>query len=364
MKTIVYISYDFFLDVDYPILPELSKQYELFWIVFTKFSLTPRFTYQEIKEFALKHSILLEIYEINTRFRNPKQLVEKFKFTLWLKKLNADFYYFNSFADPYLPVLVKLFLKKKKVVVAIHDVANHQNTNSISRRLFNAFCFSVFKNYHIFSLHQKEIFLKNHPKKNILLARLCLKDFGPSKINKTNTKINFLFFGVIQYYKGVDCLIRATNLLAQDFKNFTVTIAGYCDDFSSYQNLIQNPSFFKLNINVVPSNEIATLFKNADFLVLPYRDVSQSGPLKIAYNYNIPVIASNFPGFNEYIINGVNGYLFEPNNSNALYEVMKSVLCQTSEETDKIKSNLKEFVEQELKLENIIAKYIGFFETL
>jgi len=50
--------------------------------------------------------------------------------------------------------------------------------------------------------------------------------------------------------------------------------------------------------------------------------VSQSGPTKIAFNYNLPIIASNLPGFSDEILEGVNGYLFEPGNVEDLVCVM------------------------------------------
>ena len=36
---------------------------------------------------------------------------------------------------------------------------------------------------------------------------------------------------------------------------------------------------------VISEDEIADLFNNADYLMLPYRDVTQSGPLLIAYYF-------------------------------------------------------------------------------
>lgn len=38
--------------------------------------------------------------------------------------------------------------------------------------------------------------------------------------------------------------------------------------------------------------------------MLPYQDVAQSGPHMIAYNYNLPVIASDINGFVERVEDG------------------------------------------------------------
>ena len=52
--------------------------------------------------------------------------------------------------------------------------------------------------------------------------------------------------------------------------------------------------------------------------MLPYQDVAQSGPHMIAYNYNLPVIASDIDGFAERVEDGVNGFLFRVNDKESL----------------------------------------------
>lgn len=364
MKKLCYTTYDFFLDVDYPIVKELNRHYDLYWIIFSKISPEQRFSFEEVAEYSKENNIQFEFNRIETRYRSPKHLKKSFFFTLRIRKLKADIYYFQEFTDPFIPVFAKIFLSTKKIIVGIHDVENHRKDNSIFRRLTKFFYVNAFNNYHIFSEYQKSVFLRPHSSKNVLMARLCLKDFGSAKRNNSFKGINFLFFGLIEYYKGVDYLIKAANLLGDENYEFTVTIAGYTKDFVPYQKLIKDLSRFKLSIKIVPNNEIADLFINSDYLVLPYRDVTQSGPLKIAYNYGVPVIASNFPGFQEYIEDGHNGYLFEANNYMALYKVMKTVILLTDKEREDMRMQLKSFVESELKLEKIIGQYVDFFERI
>ncbi len=84
----------------------------------------------------------------------------------------------------------------------------------------------------------------------------------------------------------------------------------------------------------------------------------------IAYNYNVPVIASDFPGFREYIEGGKNGFLFKPENVDSLTKYMEHVLKMSSGEHKKIKENLEQFVENEISLYSIINKYVDFFDKL
>jgi glycosyltransferase involved in cell wall biosynthesis len=364
MKKLAYISYEPLLAVDYPIVRELNKYYKLRWVVIFKPDVTQKFTIDDIVKYSAQNNILVKVYKMTTRYRSLKHLIKSLEYTLDLREFNSDIYYFQTFSDPYLPVFVKLFLDPRKIIIAIHDVVNHKRDNSFFRRLAKAFYINNFNNFHIYSENQKAIFLNQHPRKNIFMSRLCLSDYGPARNYKKNNKINFLFFGTILHYKGLDYLIDAANLLANDSSDFIVTVAGYSTNFSQYESQIKNPDTFDLRIRIIPNNEVADLFVNASYLVLPYRDVTQSGPLKIAYNYNIPVIASDLPGFREYLTHGYSGYLFEPNNFISLYEVMKTALNLPAKDNANMKKNLKEFVEGELSLEKIISQYRDFFDNL
>lgn len=364
MKKLFYTTYEFFIDVDYPIVKELNKHFDFEWIVFLISSNQPRFTKQEVLDFAKQNNISIKIYEIKSRARSPKQLIKDFKCVLYLKKQKSDLYYFQTFFTPYISLLTWLFLPLKKTIVSIHDVIPHTKSQSLFLYLNHCFYSSMFKNYHIFSESQQSIFRQKHPGKNIMMARLCLKDYGKAKRTSNPSVVNFLFFGDIRYNKGLEYLIKAADLLSMDTKKFIVTICGSCDNFEKYSSIMKNPDIFKTNIKVFPNHEISKLFVNSDFLVLPYRDVTQSGPLHIAYNYNIPVIASDFPGFREYIINNKSGYLFEPCNHIALYECMKKAILLSKEEYQEIKNRVKEFSEKEINLNNIIKSYVDFFEKL
>jgi len=342
----------------------LNEKYQLSWIIFSKFNGTQTYTYEEIVEFAKENNIHVEILILNARYRSLKQLRNALKCIRWAKKINADIYYFQSFTDPYSPIFSRLFLNRDKTIVAVHDVHEHSKSNSLFRRLTKAFYLSAFKNFHIYSENQRELFLKLYPRKKVMMARLPLYDFGPPKTRKTDNRINFLFFGVIMSYKGVDLPIEAANLLAQDYDNFIITIAGFAKDFSIYRDKIKDLNKFDLRIRLIRNDEIPDLFENASFLIQPYRDVTQSGPLKIAYHYNIPVIASDLPGFTEYITDGVTGYLFEANNYLDLYRVLKKIISAPEEDIDEIRKNLELYISSELGLEQIISNYEAFFNDL
>jgi glycosyltransferase involved in cell wall biosynthesis len=52
------------------------------------------------------------------------------------------------------------------------------------------------------------------------------------------------------------------------------------------------------------------LYHCNDIIVVPYKHVTQSGPLLIGYNQNKPCITSNLLGFLEYVVEGKSGLIF------------------------------------------------------
>ena len=71
------------------------------------------------------------------------------------------------------------------------------------------------------------------------------------------------------------------------------------------ENLIERPEF-------VPDADTEIYFKAADVLVLPYTHIFQSGVVLLAYNFGLPIVASDVGSFKEDIIVGRTGFLAKP----------------------------------------------------
>lgn len=116
-----------------------------------------------------------------------------------------------------------------------------------------------------------------------------------------------LFFGRILPYKGLDDLLNALKMVRNKVK---LIIAG--------KGLTENQrrliSALSLPIEVydewVSDETSDLLYSLADVLILPYRSISQSGPLLTAIGYKLPVIAPDLSGVKEFIVNDVNGLLY------------------------------------------------------
>jgi glycosyltransferase involved in cell wall biosynthesis len=73
-----------------------------------------------------------------------------------------------------------------------------------------------------------------------------------------------------------------------------------------------------LNLEFIPDREVEIYFKAADVLVLPYRNIYQSGILFLAWSFGLPVLASDVGSLKDELVEGRNGFVFKPEDSTDL----------------------------------------------
>lgn len=109
---------------------------------------------------------------------------------------------------------------------------------------------------------------------------------------------NFLFFGRIEEYKGIETLVLAADCLSKERNDFTVTIAGK-GDLTKYAKIIDENSIFKIINEMIPEEDVEKLFIDATICVLPYISASQSGVIPLSYYYSRPVIITDIESLKE-----------------------------------------------------------------
>lgn len=227
--------------------------------------------------------------------------------------------YWMPFVAPALGMVCSLISKKTKVVALVHNAIPHE------KRFFDkSFAKSFFKkcdSFIVLSEPVKDDLLKLIPKANVLVTPHPIYDQYKERINKSEAcqslnidpeKKNLLFFGLIRDYKGLDLLIEAMSFLDDSYQ---LIIGGECyGSFQKYQELIDK-SPFKDNIKVfeqyIPDDMVTTLFSASDVLILPYRDATQSGVVAIAYQMEMPIIATNVGALGETVLTSSTGIVVD-----------------------------------------------------
>jgi D-inositol-3-phosphate glycosyltransferase len=137
-----------------------------------------------------------------------------------------------------------------------------------------------------------------------------------------------LFFGVITPYKGLEYLLWALTKRREKDDPFRLIIAGKVDKkFSQYWKSVQRIAkehnlgdYIIERIGYIADKDVEVYFKAADVLILPYKYIFQSGILFLAFNFGLPVIATDVGSLREFIIDGKTGFLCKPEDPDDLAE--------------------------------------------
>ena len=158
-------------------------------------------------------------------------------------------------------------------------------------------------------------------KKNI---RIIPNGVTIPKIEATKKQDTLLFVGRLSEVKGLPTLIKAMSFVKP---SINLKIVGTGPDSQAVENIIHS---LKLNDRVTllgkrSKEEVYQLMSSSRALVLPSFHESQGIVLLEANAHGIPVIATNISGITEFVINGVNGLLFEKGHPIELSEKINKI---------------------------------------
>lgn len=134
--------------------------------------------------------------------------------------------------------------------------------------------------------------------------------------------MHLLFFGRILPYKGLHLLLQAFKMLKPEFP-LTLTVAG-SGSLAAYTELTAPD--IKVDNRHIPEAEIAAIFHQADLLIAPYLEASQSGVVAIAMGAALPVVATPVGGLQEQVIHNRTGYIAQEVSAEAIAQGIRQFL--------------------------------------
>jgi D-inositol-3-phosphate glycosyltransferase len=265
-----------------------------------------------------------------------------------------------------LPALIARLLNIK-IFLTIHDIRTH-SVNNIRYRLINL----LLLRYALFLLVKSKIFLSYYiadlsPKwirKKYCVIPLAqdVRRYGKVEYTSRMGKnaihpLRLLFFGHVDLYKGIDIFENAyRDILMKDIP-LEGCVAG--------KQVINITSLSKLpgivvRTGFIAEDDIVGLFDWADVVILPYREVSQSGVLPLSLSFGVPVIASNIGSFKEYIVDYENGLLFQSESWVSLSSKIL-LLAQQPELLTTMKEGAKKYSRTILNWDILANAYLKFY---
>jgi glycosyltransferase involved in cell wall biosynthesis len=86
------------------------------------------------------------------------------------------------------------------------------------------------------------------------------------------------------------------------------------------------PPGVEVRSRLIGDDEALDLFRRCGFLVLPYRDATQSALVAHAYYFHKPVIVTRTGALPEYVVEGETGWVIPPEDAQALADSMQAAL--------------------------------------
>jgi glycosyltransferase involved in cell wall biosynthesis len=141
-----------------------------------------------------------------------------------------------------------------------------------------------------------------------------------------------LAFGAIRPYKGLHGVIAALAALRRAGVDAWLVIAGplLAGREDEYRSAIERAGVDQAVVfrpRYVPADEVASHFAAADVAVFNYRDITDSGSLRLACAMGTPVVATAVGSFREFLTDGVTARLVEPGDTRALAAAIGAVLA-------------------------------------
>ena len=144
---------------------------------------------------------------------------------------------------------------------------------------------------------QAEILTAPHP---------VYRQFPSSGLSKTEARIKLglpanspiaLFFGFVRPYKGLSVFLDAMATLKSENINIHLVIAGeFWDDQAVYERQIEKlgiSDMVTIRADYIPDSEAGLFFESADLFVAPYISGTQSGSIKQAMGYGLPLVVTD-----------------------------------------------------------------------
>jgi len=347
------------------LVKELEKHIHINLICFK--SIYPRFLYPgDPNDYSLKKPRLknTKIFQIITWYNPFSWVLAGFKVK---EKLHVQWW--SWFLSPiYLVILSVAKIRRKKIIMTIHNVLPHEK--SFLKNFLTTVIFKFADKIIVHSEQNKKDLRKIRKKTPIKVIPHGVLSLPPKNISKAKArklleisldKKVLLFFGNIRNYKGLKDLLEVFGKLLKTDQNYFLIIAGQCwEDWSIYQEIIDKNNLKKNILRLdgfISNDEIEAIFKSADLLILPYKYFdAQSGVGALGLNFNVPALVSDLDGLKEIAID--KSFIFKRGNLNELEVSIKNIFLNLK------KKNLSEKI-KDLKIkfswETIIQETLNFY---
>ena len=147
---------------------------------------------------------------------------------------------------------------------------------------------------------------------------------------------------------------------------FLIIAGKDIEGFSRYQKIINELDIEECvmkRVEYIPIDESSIYFSASDVVVLPYRNIYQSGIVFLSYAHSRPVITTNVGGFPDVVEDGKSGYIVKLNHPTALAEKIEKLFSSPSDPA-KMGDYGYRIAKQKFSWESAAEKTYGLYSSI
>ncbi|MGA4689314.1 glycosyltransferase [Rhodococcus sp. AB351] len=185
-------------------------------------------------------------------------------------------------------LVVRLWLLRRPVVRTLHNIDPHEQGGMVERQLLKLA--DVRTDYFI-ALNSVTPIPGDKPARTILHGHYRNR---PEYQTTTEPDLNrLLYFGLIRPYKGVEDLIAAFSEIRTSNPSINLRIVGKPQDQALKEHILdtcRRSNSITSRLEFVPDRDLGEEIAGAGLVVLPYREMHNSGSVLLALSMNRPVL--------------------------------------------------------------------------
>ena len=235
------------------------------------------------------------------------------KLRKFIEKNNIKYIYFFSHTP--FNIFALSVVRKQNIYAFLHNPNPHKGTmgafafierytnHRITKKAKKVFVASDYQR----KMLEKDAFYSKYIKK-INVQYLGMQESMKIDVADTSCDIDVLFFGRIEYYKGIDLLLEALSEMPSI--NCTIIGKGNCE-------YVIPPNVTMIN-RFVPDYELAKYINRSKMGCLPYREATGTAIIQTFFYHKKPVVVTDTGCMSEYVKNGYSGYVIPVGDKTAL----------------------------------------------